>query len=298
MKTLITSFFALSIYFTFAQSTSFDHILYKQEVNQAYLLAIKDANYTGSLQKLEVVKKKYGMIYGEDYRLQSYCYKMMGNDSLSALSLKTCWSSPSFDMKTLWYVDQLQPVKLMKGFSESEIAIVEEGFDNAAKMRPINADSLYKIFEVQSEEDRLVRDALSADPENKEIHFRIDSLNRKHEAYLEYFTRNYGYPGEKKLQFAESVVWVILIHSSGNEDFYQRMKPVFLEEVRKGNMSPWMFANFVDQHQFYNKLPSIYQSLIYTNKPYVNTKEEREQISQNRFEIGLLDLEFTNPSFE
>jgi hypothetical protein len=294
MKRLFTSAFVLSICFSHAQS--FDHIVYKHEVNQAYELAINQGNYTGSLQKLETVKKNYRMLYGEDYRLQAYCYKMLGNDSLAALALKTCWSVPSFDMRTLWYVDQLQPTKLMKGFNEAEIAIVNEGFDNAAMIRPKNADSIIRVFTVKSEEDRLVRDALNADPENKVIQNQIDFLNREHESFLENYIRMYGYPGEKQLQFIDSEIWVILIHSSGNEEFYQRMKPVFLEEVRIGSMSPWMFANFVDQHQFYNNLPSVYQSL--TNQRYVNTKEERKQISKNRNDIGLVDLEFKNPRFE
>jgi hypothetical protein len=99
------------------------------------------------------------------------------------------------------------------------------------------------------------------------------------------------------LQLMEAEVWIILIHSSGDEAFYQRMKPVLQEEVRKGNMSPIYYANFVDQHQYYTKLPSIYQSLVYDNHPYNNIEKERKQISKNRNEIGLLDLEFTKPKF-
>lgn len=293
MKQLITSLFALSI--SLAEAQSFDHIAYKQEVNQAYELAVNQANYTESLRKLETVKKNYRILYGEDNRLQAYCYKMLGNDSLAALSLKTCWSVPSFDMRTLWYVAELDPGKLMEGFNDYEKQLVNEGFDNGSNIRPKNADSLLHVFERMTSADQDVRHAWLADPEA--FQSKIDSVNRAHEAFIENYVRDYGYPGEKQLQFMDWEVWLVLVHSSGNEAFYQRMKPVFLEEVRKGNMSPTYYANFVDQHQFYNKLPSVYQSLIYDNHPYVNTKAEREQISKNRYEIGLMDLEFTNPKF-
>ena len=290
----IISVFLLVGSSVFCQVT--DHIVYKQQVNQAYLLAIKQGKYRECMQKLDSVKKAYGFLYGEEYRLQSYCYKKLGNDSLAALSLKTCWSSPSFDMRTLWYVAELSPGKLMKGFNESEIAVVHEGFDNGAKICPKNADSLYRVFEQLSIDDQNVRNEWLANREA--FQDKIDSVNRAHEIFIENYILKYGYPGEKQLQFRDAEVWLILVHSSGSEEFYQRMKPLFLEEVRKGNMSPIYFANFVDQHQFYNKLPSVYQSLVYDNHPYVNTEAERLQISKNRYEIGLVDLEFSNPTFE
>lgn len=295
MKKLTTFTFVLCI--SIVQAQSFDHIVYKQEVNQAYELAIKQANYIESLRKLEVVKKKYGMLYGEEYLLQSYCYKMMGNDSLTALSLKTCWSVPSFSMRTIWYVDQLQPGKLMEGFNEYENQLVNEGFENSAKIRPKNADSLLQVFQKLKEEDRIVSNEWVMDKENEEKRSRYDAMFREHEAFLENYVLAYGYPGEKQLQLMEEEVWVILIHASGTEEFYQRMKPVFLEEVRKGNMSPIYYANFVDQHQFYKKLPTIYQSVALTNHMFINTEEERKQISKNRYEIGLVDLEFSLPKF-
>lgn len=295
MKRLTTFLSVLCI--SIVQAQSFDHIVYKQEVNQAYLLAVKDAKYPESLQKLEAVKKKYGMLYGEDYRLQSYCYKMLGNDSLAALSLKNCWSVPSFDMRTLWYVDELDPVKLMKGFNEYENQLVNEGFDNAARIRPKNADSLLQVFKRLSEEDRIISNEWMMDQENKELISRYENMFREHEAFLENYVIKNGYPGEKQLQLMEQEVWVILIHASGTEEFYQRMKPVFLEEVRKGNMSPIFYANFVDQHQFYKKLPTIYQSVALTDHTFINTEEERKQISKNRYEIGLVDLEYSLPKF-
>jgi len=294
MKRLFTSFFVLGI--SLAHAQSFDHIVYKQEVNQAYELAVNQGNYTESLRKLETVKKNYRMLYGEDYRLQAYCYKMLGNDSLASISLKTCWSVPSFDMRTLWYVAELDPAKLMKGFNEYENQLIQEGYDKAMENRPKNTDSLLRVFAQLTKEDQDVRNEWVED--SKAFQYKIDSVNRAHEAFLEEYVRKYGYPGEKQLQFMDWEVWLVLAHSSGNEAFYQHMKPLFLEEVRKGNMSPTYYANFVDQHQFYNKLPSVYQSLVYDNHPYVNTKTEREQISRNRFEIGLMDLEFTNPKFE
>jgi hypothetical protein len=56
-------------------------------------------------------------------------------------------------------------------------------------------------------------------------------------------------------------------------------------------MSPWMFASWVDQHQFYTKLPTMYNTQVGFKTDF--TEKEREQISKNRFEIGLVDLEYT-----
>jgi hypothetical protein len=293
MKRLITILFMLGGILAHAQS--FDHIVYKQQVNQAYVLAIKQEKYTESLQKLESVKKEYGLLYGEDYRLQCYCYKMLGNDSLAALTLKTCWSVPSFDMRTLWYVAELNPGKLMNGFNEYQNQLVNEGFENSAKIRPENADSLLQVFKKISEEDRIISDQWMMDKENKKLRSRYETMFKEHEAFLENYTLKNGYPGEKQLQFMDVEVLLLLIHTAHNEEFYQRMKPVFVNEVKIGNMSPWMYARWVDQHQGYNKLPSIYQTL--TDHPYINTEEERKRISKNRYEIGLVDLEFTDPKF-
>lgn len=293
MKRLTTFLFVLCI--SIVQAQSFDHIVYKQEVNQAYLLAVKEAKYTESLRKLETVKKKYGMLYGEDYRLQSYCYKMLGNDSLTALSLKTCWSVPSFDMRTLWYVAELDPVKLMKGFNEFENQLVNEGFDNSAKLRPGNADSLKAVIDSMSYWDHFYRDQWLTDKGNVHFQAQLDSINHINEQLLEDLVRRIGFPGENKLQYAESCIWFVLVHSAGNEAFFQRMQPVFLNEVRIGNMSSWMYASWVDQYHFYKQLPTVYNTQVGFKNDF--TKSELEQISKNRYEIGLVDLKFTNPNF-
>ena len=230
MKRLFTFAFVLCI--SIVQAQSFDHIVYKQEVNQAYMLAVKDAKYMESLQKLETVKKKYGMLYGEDYRLQSYCYKKLGNDSLAALSLKTCWSVPSFDMRTLWYVEELHPGKLMEGFNEYENQLVNEGFENSAKIRPKNADSLIAVIDSLTYWDQFFRNQWHTNPDNKQFQDQLDLMNRVNEKLLEGMVRRIGFPGEKRLQLGEFCIWYVLVHSVGNEEFYQRMKPVFLNEVK------------------------------------------------------------------
>lgn len=289
MKQLFTYVFVFCI--SYAPAQSFDHIVYKQEVNQAYASAIKEAKYEESLKKLETVKKKYGMLYGEEYLLQSYCYKEMGNDSLAALSLKTCWSVPSFDMRTLLSVPELDPGKMMEGFNEYENQLVGEGFEQAAKIRPKHADSLVQVFNKLNEEDRMITNEW-INQKNKEERTRYDDMFNRHAAFLENYVLKNGYPGEKQLQLMDGEVLLVLIHTAHIEEFYQRMKPIFLNEVKIGNMSPWMYARWVDQHQLYFKLPSIYRSFD-TNEAALNTEGERKQISKNRFEIGMIDLKFS-----
>ena len=194
-------------------------------------------------------------------------------------------------MRTLWYVAPLDPGKIMEGFTEAENALVYEGFDNSVKIRPKNADSLIAVIDSMTYWDQFFRTRLNDNPEDQKVISELDSMNRINEALLEKMVRNIGFPGENKLQFSEFSIWFVLVHTAGNESFYQRMKPVFLREVRIGNMSPWIFANLVDQHQFYKKLPTIYNTQIGLKNDF--TKKELEEIRKNRFEIGLMDLEFT-----
>lgn len=291
MKRLITLLFVLSC--SFSQAQSFDHIVYKQEVTPIYKQVMQGRIFKESIDQLNAVKKKYKMLYGEEYLLMSYCYKELGNDSLAAIYVKESCSVPTFDMRTTWYIKDLNYGYISTGFNEQNMKLKDEGFGISMKRYEAKKpDSLLAVIDSMTHWDQFFRTQLSYNPEDKNFQAELDSMNRRNEYLLEEMVRKIGFPGEKKLQLMEFSSWFVLVHSAGNEAFYQRMKPVFLSEVKKGNMSPWMFASWVDQHQFYNKLPTMYNTQVGLKDDF--TEEERKQISKNRFEIGLVDLEFKN----
>lgn len=294
MKRLTTILFVLCI--SIVQAQSFDHIVYKQAVCPIYKQALQKRVFQESIDQLNAVKTKYGMLYGEDYMLMSYCYKEMGNDSLAAIYVKQACSVPSFDMRVQWYIKDLNPGYISEGFNEQNMKLKDEGFEISWKnYHAKNADSLIAVIDSMTYWDQFYRNQWHTNPDSKQFQDQLDSMNRVNEQLLEEMVRRIGFPGEKRLQLGEFCIWYVLVHSAGNEEFYQRMKPVFLNEVKIGNMSPWMYASWVDQHQFYNNFPTMYNTQVGLKNDF--TESELKEISKNRFEIGLVDVEYSLPKF-
>lgn len=291
MKKRITLLLVLGV--CFARAQSFDHIVYKQALLPVYKQAIEQHDFRNSILQLELVKARFGTLYGEEYLLMSYYYKELGNDSLAAIYVREACSVPSFDMRVTWYLPDLFIGNITKNFNEQNRKLKEEGFENSWKRRPSNADSLTAVIDSMTYWDQFYRNQWLSDKNNPVFGAQLDSINSRNEFLLEDMVRRIGFPGEKKLQLGEFCIWFVLVHSAGNEAFYQRMKPVFLNEVRIGNMSPWMYASWVDQHQFYRQLPTMYNTQVGLKNDF--TASELKEISRNRFEIGLVDLEFRNP---
>lgn len=276
----------------FSQIT--DHIVYKQAVLPIYKQAFEKRIFKESIEQLNAVKSTYGMLYGEEYMLMSYCFKEMGNDSLAAIYVKEACSVPSFDMRVTWYIENLNPGYISAKFNEQNMKLKDEGFENSwNNYRAKNPDSLIAIIDSMTYWDQFYRNQWYTNPDNPQFQRELDSINRRNEELLAEMIQRIGFPGEKRLQLGEFCIWYILVHSAGNEAFYQRMKPVFLNEVKIGNMSPWMYASWIDQHQFYNHLPTMYNTQVELKNDF--TQKEREEISKNRFEIGLVDLEYSLP---
>lgn len=276
----------------FSQIT--DHIVYKQAVLPIYKQAFEKRIFKESIEQLNAVKSTYGMLYGEEYMLMSYCFKEMGNDSLAAIYVKEACSVPSFDMRVTWYIENLNPGYISAEFNEQNMKLKDEGFENSwNNYRAKNPDSLIAIIDSMTYWDQFYRNQWYTNPDNPQFQRELDSINRRNEELLAEMIQRIGFPGEKRLQLGEFCIWYILVHSAGNEAFYQRMKPVFLNEVKIGNMSPWMYASWIDQHQFYNHLPTMYNTQVELKNDF--TQKEREEISKNRFEIGLVDLEYSLP---
>ena len=285
MKTpLLTLFLLLSI----GSKAQFNHIEYKQECDVAYRLAIDSAQYKKSLKKLTSVKKKYGKLYCEEYVLSAFCYKQMQKNTKSAKSLKSAWSTYVFDFNCLFQMDEIQPGKVMEGFTEKQKQIVEQGFAKSAGLKNKVTDSLIAVFDAMLERDIAPRikprlnahDSLVVGAEIR----ATDSIN-----LIEFkrIIKTYGYPGEWLLPLRSNVSFFILVHSAYDQNFYNEMNEVFRNEVVQGRMAPSFYLLWLDKHNSFLGLPTEYAMLKLPKKKEF-TPSEIKLIIEKRLIYGLI----------
>jgi hypothetical protein len=283
---LILSFFLLLQVASFSQVK--DHIVYKQEVIPAYQLAIDSGKFAQGIEILNRAKTKYGKLYSEEYLLLAYCYKKVGNNQKAAENLKTCWSEPSYDFSLIKNHKELNNGVIMEGFTKAQQNLVKEGFKNYDERKPSLIDSLQYWAMKMTLKDREARDRpVSPDEDNDHEIRRVNEENS--EVLLMYMEVLGEYPGERQMQLFASEYFIVLLHTAEDEAFFGRMKPIFLEEVRKGNMPPSFYAAWVDYHQLYKKLPTVYNTNPLARKQF--SEAEVKAIRKNRFELGLIDVD-------
>lgn len=269
-------------------SAQFNHIAYKADCDLAYRLAIDSLQYPASLKHLSKTRKKYGKLYCEEYILMAHCYKKMGKETKSAKCLRTAWSNYAYDLVCLGEIPQISLMEINAGYSKKQQAIVQQGYDNFPKLNRSNTDSLKRVLEVMMERDQAPRIRFSdslADTSQlyKEI-VQTDSLNLIEFRGIIY---QMGYPGEWILPGNVSRVFVLLVHSSYNQAFFDEMKPVFLKEVIAGRMPPSHYALWLDRHYSMTREPQPYGMLAIPGKTDFTPEQIREIIAK-RLEIGLV----------
>lgn len=266
-----------------------NHIEYKAACDPAYRFALDSSNYPKCFKQLARVKKKYGKLYCEEYILMAHCYKQMGKNTKSAKNLKKAWSTYSFDFVCLDQIPQISLAKINEGFSKKQQKLVQQGYDNFAKLKRNNTDSLMTVLQTMTDRDQVPRMKFYTDSVmdtaavNREI-ILVDSLNLVEFRNIIY---KLGYPGEWILPGNVSMVFVLLVHSSYNQPFFDEMKPVFLQEVIAGRMPPSHYALWLDRHYSMVWLPQPYGML---NVPGKTTFSEAQinEIIVNRLKIGLI----------
>jgi hypothetical protein len=267
----------------------FNHIEYKQDCDLAYRMAIDSAQYKKSLKELGTIKKKYKKLYCEEYILAAYCYKKMREETKSAKSLRSAWSTYAYDLVCLMEIREINLEAINTGYSKKQEKIVQQGYDNFAKLNRSNTDSLKRVLEVMLDRDQAPRMKFHTDSfidtnaVNNEIRL-IDSLN-----LIEFRNIIYklGYLGEWILPGNVSRVFVLLVHSSYNQAFFDEMKSVFLNEVIIGRMPPSHYALWLDRHYSIKDLPQPYGMLAIPGKTNYSS-EKIVEISAKRMEIGLI----------
>ena len=281
--------FLLSFFVGFSLSAQINHIDYKVDCDPAYRYAIDDLNYSKCLSRLSKVNKKYGKLYCEEYILMAHCYKKMGKETKSAKCLRKAWSTYGFDMVCLDQIPQISLVSINEGYSKKQQKFVQEGYDNFAKLKRSNTDSLKLVLQSMEDRDQAPRmkfydgSIIDTGAVNSEI-VLVDSLN-----LIEFRNIIYkiGYPGEWILPGTVSRVFVLLVHSSYNQAFFDEMKPVFLNEVIAGRMPPSHYALWLDRHYSTVYLPQPYGMLAIPGKTDFS-EEKKQEIIANRLKIGLI----------
>lgn len=270
-------------------SAQFNHIAYKVDCDPAYRQAIDSLNYRRCLNQLAVVNRKYGKLYCEEYILMAHCYKKMGKETKSARCLKKAWSNYAFDMSCLDQISEISLDSINAGYSKKQQRIVQQGYDNFPKLNRSNTDSLKAVLQAMLDRDQVPRlkfytdSVVDTNALNHEIHI-VDSLNLIEFRNIIY---KFGYPGEWILPLNVSQGFVLLVHSSYNQAFFDEMKDVFLKEVIAGRMPPSYYALWLDRHYSIVSQPQPYGMLNVPGKTTFSP-EQIQQIVTNRLKIGLI----------
>ena len=266
-----------------------DHIRYKTDCDLAYRFAIDDLDYQKSLKKLSEVNRKYGKLYCEEYILMAHCYKKQGKETKSAKCLRKAWSNYGFDLTCLDQITEISLDSINAGYSKKQQRIVQQGYDNFTKLKRSNTDSIYAVLGVLLERDQVPRMKLYSDSliDTNRVYAEIVSVDSLNLIEFRNIIYTLGYPGEWILPGRVSQVFVLLVHSSYNQAFFDEMQPVFLKEVIAGRMPPIHYALWLDRHYSMVRLPQPYGMLAIPGKTTFSDAE-KHQIIANRMKIGLI----------
>lgn len=285
MKQTLLSLFILTIFSCTAQ---FNHIHYKNECNAAYRLSLDSSQYEASNQLLGELKLKYKKMYGEEYALMAYNYSQLGNTSSSAQALKETWSNNIVEMDYLGKIAKLDPKSIMKNYTETDKKLVEEGFENFAKLKGPKFDSLLHVLQIMDSLDQLPRMKVLLTKQdsitNNQLLISTDSLNM---IRFKDIVLKIGYPGEWILPGNSLRSFSILIHLADYTSFFYEMNDIFHEEVIKGRMPATYYAAWIDRHNLSLNEPTEYGML--NNKDYAKVSAvERRRIQRKRLELGIV----------
>lgn len=286
---MIKAIFLFSLLASFHISAQINHIDYKVDCDPAYRYAIDELNFRECINQLSKVNRKYGKLYCEEYILMAHCYKKLGKETKSAKTLKKAWSNYGFDMVCLTQIKQIDLGEINNGYTAKQQKFVQQGYDSFAKLNRSNTDSLKLVLEVMLDRDQVPRmkfysdSVIDTNAVNREI-VLVDSLN-----LIEFRNIIYklGYPGEWILPGNVSRVFVLLVHSSYNQAFFDEMQPVFLKEVIAGRMPPSHYALWLDRHNSVVDLPQPYGMLAIPGKTDFS-EEQKQEIIANRLKLGLI----------
>ncbi len=268
---------------------NFNAIEYKNNANNAYEMAIRDSSFREAIKYLNGLKKKYGFLYGEEYALKSYCFKMLGKSKKSAKNVGFLWSNLVLDWNYLFEINEISPPNLIAGFSKNEMKIVNKSYDNFQTLpKHEKADSIWVEIEKLLDRDQEYR--MKEPFEREKVRF-ADSMN-----YLEFknIVLKYGYPGESFSYGGKcSRANVLIVHFADYPLFFNEFDPILINEVKAGRMPPSDYLRWLDRHVHREQNKSLYAFFYPPN----TEKSSNEEIRLNRLKFGVV-TSFPIPSKE
>lgn len=184
--------------------------------------------------------------------------------------------------------------------------------DNDAKWKRIilrsglkKSDITEMYSKLQSNIDTAIRDTIGvmyerdqwARATQERIDTKLDSIDKLNEPIIVDILKKYGYPNEKLVGMKnfenparDPNISALLMHLDPKLKI-EILEPMLLEEIKKGDFSPFLYAQILDHIKIISHVesPLPYYGSYVTNKS-IQTIENLEEINKNRQSIGLLGL--------
>lgn len=229
-----------------------------------------NGNYLNSKEKLIGLESQYSELKAKDYfYLGVLCYilkdTLTGFEKLKKCSLKfgfPTYKVPKY-IKSLSYRPSNFAMHILDSIEKKVLQI---------KSKTIKDTLIY--FE---EQDQFCRSG-------EQIDTICDIKNQSH--FLEYMKKN-GFPNYDLYGDVSDVVFLHIY----NEKLYNEYTTFLFEEIQKGNVYPFYYAEIVDRKQFELNLPTIYGSYGQSYNP----KAPDLRVLENRRKIGM-SIYFNGPN--
>lgn len=287
---LILSFFLL-IGRLFAQN--YDHVIYKQDFEPVYELAIDSFQYKKAIKKWDKLNVKYDdSVHTEEHLLRAFCYYQLGKKNKAAKCVREAWHHQICDPAYLSQINGFKWSPMVSSFNAKQMKKVEQGYKFGATLVSKDYDSLAYLVEKISTSDQTYRSFLSEEDRLKYKDSLIALAVKRDSLDMIEFLRiydKYGFPGERVSTIFSMRLLVFFLHFADYDWFYAKMYTSFEEDVRRGRMPASLFLMWIDRHSHSHEEPAEYA--MYQNpKRFKATPEELEIIKKKRFEKGVSKL--------
>lgn len=273
-------------------SQSYDHVKYKQDFDTVYSLAIDSFKYKDAIKVWNKLEKTYNEPHTEEYILKAYCYYQLKKSNKAAKCVREAWHHQLYDPAYLEQIDKFKWLSMHESFTPKQMKIVEQGYEAGRLLNSKDFDSLEYLVEKLGNSDQQYRSFISEQDKKLDLDsLRKLSINRDSMDMLEFLRiyNKYGFPGEKIGPLFSSRLTVFLLHFADYDWFYEKMRPLFEQDVHAGRMPATLLMRWIDRHSASNNKKAEYA--MYQNPKYFNpTPEDLEAIKQKRFEMGVSKL--------
>lgn len=276
----------------FAQD--YDHVIYKQDFERVYELAIDSFQYKKAIKKWDELNLKYqDSLHTEEHMLRAFCYYQLGKKDKAAKCVREAWHHQICDPAYLSQINGFKWLPMVSSFNKKQMKKVEQGYQFGSTLVSKDYDSLAYLVEKISTSDQIYRTGSLTEEERLKykdsliaLAVRRDSLDMLE--FLRIYDK-YGFPGERVSTIFSMRLLVFMLHFADYDWFYTKMYPLFEEDVRRGRMPASLFLMWIDRHSHSNDRPAEYA--MYQNpKHFKATPEELETIKVKRFEKGVSKL--------